>query len=332
MKQDRRPLVRVANQILNRPVAITERWAAIILSALRSDLNVDLITTTEGMTINGWGMDALAAEGRAEADTRRQRRVQVARRAGARDVRPAEETSWRPYDIIDGVAVIEVSGTLTKNWGVDSYSGFTGYDGIKAKLIGAMDDDDVESILLDCDSPGGAVAGCFDLTDLIFACNQANGGKLIAAIANEQACSAAYSIMSAADPGWRFVPRTGEVGSIGVLMLHTDEQGAMAQRGIKVTIFRAGKWKAEGNSYEDMAEETVARIQQTLDEMRELFVGTVARNLAAGGRDVEALRNSLRETEALTYIGSHAREAGLVEAVASEDQVWARLMERRGRA
>lgn len=309
-----RPLVRVAGQILNRPIAITEAWASVIISAVRSELNVNLLTTTEGITLDGIGMDALAMGGR-DAVSRR-------------NVRRQER---KIYPEADGVAIIEVSGTLTKNWGIDSYSGFTGYDGIKTKLIAAMDDDDIDAILLDVDSPGGAVSGCFDLVDLIHACNKKNGGKLIAAVANEQACSAAYAIMSAADPGWRFCPRTGEVGSIGVLLLHADVQKALEMEGVKVTIFRAGEHKAEGNAYEDIAEDTAQRIQTTLDEMRDIFIDTVARNLAVRKSDVAALKKSVRETEALTYIGAHARVEGLVEEVASEDQVWTRLMERKRR-
>lgn len=314
MKKDRRPLVRVMGQILNRPVAVSEEWAAIMLSALRSELNIDLITTTEGVEITPGGMAELAERGRSMVDRRRARR---------------QESKIFPE--ADGVAIIEVSGTLTKNWGLDSYSGFTGYDGIKAKLIAAMDDDSIDAILFDIESPGGAVAGCFDLVDLIYACNKKNGGKLISAIANEMACSAAFAIMSAADPGWRFIPRTGEAGSVGVLWLYTNVQKALEMEGIAVRIFRAGKWKAEGNAYEEMAEETAQRIQTTLDEMRDLFIDTAARNLAARKSDVAALKKTLRETEALTYIGRHARDIGLVDEVASEDQAWDRLIGRRRR-
>lgn len=310
-----RPLVRVAGQILNRPIATTEAWASVIISAVRSELNVNLLTTAEGITLDGMAMDALAMRGREAVDRRRVRR-----------------SERKIFPEADGVAIIEVSGTLTKNWGIDSYSGFTGYDGIKAKLIAAMDDPDIDAILLDVDSPGGAVAGGFDLVDLIYACNNPKeGGKLIVAHANEQACSMAYGIMSAATPGWRFVPRTGEVGSVGILLLHADVQKAMDMEGVKVTIFRAGKHKAEGNPYEDIEEDTRERIQATLDEMRDIFIDTVARNLAVRKSDVAALKKSVRETEALTYIGAHAREHNLVEEVASEDQVWARLIERKRR-
>lgn len=305
---DRRQLVNVSRQLFNRAVFVTEDWASVLLSAARSELNIDLITTTEGARIDRMGMDRIASGARHAVDTKPD----------------SQRSDYSVNTVINGVAVIEVSGTLTKSWGLDPYSGFTGYDGIKAKLVDAFDDDSIEAILLDIDSPGGAVAGCFDLVDLIYAL-RSEGTKPIAAIANEQACSAAYAIMSAATPGLRWTPRTGEVGSIGVLMMHTDVQQALQQEGVKVTIFRAGKHKAEGNPYETMSQETVERIQAELDDMRDIFINTVARNLTVEGGDVDAMKKTIRETEGLTYIGTNARANGLVDAVGSEDQLWAQL-------
>jgi signal peptide peptidase SppA len=304
-----RSLVRVSQQLFNQPAFVTEKWASVLLSAVRSELNIDLITRTDGSTLDRVGMDRLARDAREAVDIRDDRRAQ-----------------YRVYEVNDGVAVIPIEGTLTRTWGLDPYSGFTGYDGIKTKLVAAMEDEDVKAIMLDIDSPGGAVSGCFDLVDLIYALREDNV-KPIGAIANEMACSAAYAIFSAATPGYRFVPRTGEVGSIGVLMMHTDVQKALALDGIGVTIFRAGKWKAEGNPYENLKEPTIERIQQTLDEMRDLFIDTVARNLTSRGGDVDAMKKTVRETEGLTYIGRHARDIGLVDEVGSEDQLWARLQE-----
>jgi signal peptide peptidase SppA len=190
------------------------------------------------------------------------------------------------------------------------------------KLAAAIEDDDVNAILLDIDSPGGMVAGCMDLADFIFANNKKNGGKPIWAIANEQACSAAYALGCGADQF--FVPRTAECGSVGVLWLYTNVQDALAEAGIRVRVFRAGKHKAEGNAYEDMSKETADRIQSELDEMREIFIETVAR-----GRGLS--KKAVRDTEALTYMGAHARDIKFATEVASDDQVWTSMVSRFGR-
>lgn len=300
-----RPIVRVSQQLLNQPLACTDAHAVNIIAAVRSQLNVSLLTTLEGQQLDTAALDIVAARGRAAADTRASRREQQ-----------------KIFAQENGVAIIPITGTLTKTWGLDPYSGMTGYDGIKAKLFAAMEDDSVEAILLDIDSPGGAVAGCFDLTDTIYACSKRQGGKLIYSIANEQMCSAAFAIGTSADEV--FVPRTGEVGSVGVLMLYSNYEKALDQEGIKVTLFRAGKHKAELNPLETPGRDVIDRTQAVLDDMRELFMETVARNLGVKKKQVS-------ETEALTYIGKQATGIGFATAVASDDQVWTRLMKRLGR-
>lgn len=305
-----RSLVNVSRQLFNRPLLVTEEWATALLSAARSELNVELIINSEGREFDAAGMRHVAEEAREAVDVREDRRA------------------GKVYQVTDGVAVIPIEGTLTRSWGLDSYSGFTGYDGIKAKFVSAMEDADVEAIMLDIDSPGGAVAGLFDLVDLMYAFRESNV-KPVGAIANEMAASAAYALYTTATPGLRFVPRTADVGSIGVVYMHTDVQKALQQEGIEVRIFRAGKWKAEGNAYEDMKPETAKRIQQDLDEIRALFVKTAARNLAREGDDVAQIKKTILETEGLTYIGPHARALGLADTVGSEDQLWTQLTDRR---
>ena len=109
------------------------------------------------------------------------------------------------YDVIEGIAVIPIQGTLVQKLGtLRPYSGMTGYDGIRASFLTAINDDAVKGICFDIDSPGGEVAGCFDLVDEIYA---ARGAKPIWSILSENAYSAAYALASAADR--IIVPRTG---------------------------------------------------------------------------------------------------------------------------
>lgn len=309
---EHRPLIRLAGHLLNRPLAVTATHAQMILAALHNDLNIRVVQDMEGNAMGPARMSTLAAAGRSRADMKRKRRDE--RKIFAEN---------------QGVAIIPVMDTLTKSWGLDPYSGHTGYDGIKAKLWAALEDDDIEAILFDINSPGGAVAGLFDLVDLIHAANLRNGGKLIWCMANEDACSAAYAILTAGDRC--FVARTGEVASVGIVYLHTDIQGMHEQEGIKVTVFRAGKDKMAVNPVEDISEEAAARINATIEEMRTLFIDTCARNLDHSGKRLGALTKTLTESEGRTYIGQHARDLKLINDVASEDQVWAQLMKRLGR-
>lgn len=227
----------------------------------------------------------------------------------------------RAYDVHEGVAIVPVHGTLVQKSGsLRPYCGMTGYDGIRAGLGQALSDPAVRAIALDVDSPGGEVAGCFDLVDAIHA---ARGSKPIWAILTENAYSAGYAIASAADRV--LVPRTGGAGSIGVIAMLTEWSRAMDAAGITVTILQFGARKADGNEYQPLPPEARARFQAQLDAMGALFVATVARNRGLSPAAVRA-------QEAATYLGTDAVAAGLADAVMAPDEAFAELVALAGAA
>ena len=176
--------------------------------------------------------------------------------------------NMRPCEIVCGACIIRVEGTLVhKNGCLQPHSGLTGYDGIRQNFITALADPEVEAIVLDIDSPGGEVSGCFDLVDTIFA---ARGTKPIHAILNEAAYSAAYAIASAADRVT--VPRTGGTGSIGAICMHVDWSKAIGEAGLTVTMIRYGERKAEANPYEPLAKAARDQLQADIDAVGELFI------------------------------------------------------------
>ncbi|HDW8058985.1 TPA: S49 family peptidase [Yersinia enterocolitica] len=219
------------------------------------------------------------------------------------------------YDVIAGIARIPITGTLVQKLGtLRPYSGMTGYDGIRVSFLTAMNDSEVKAICLDIDSPGGEVAGCFDLVDEIYA---ARGEKPIWAILSESAYSAAYALASAADR--IIVPRTGGVGSIGVIVMHVDWSQRIKSDGVQVTIITFGSRKAESNPYEALSKEAQKAIQSDVDEMGRLFVSTVSRNR-------EIAERTIRDTEAACYLAADGVQLGLADQVASPDAAFRDLL------
>jgi ClpP class serine protease len=69
-----------------------------------------------------------------------------------------------PYPVVDGIAVIEISGVLIHRGGwIGQSSGQTSYEGIAAQIEAAANDPAVRGLALEIDSFGGEVAGVFDL-------------------------------------------------------------------------------------------------------------------------------------------------------------------------
>nr|WP_250208942.1 S49 family peptidase [Morganella morganii] len=223
------------------------------------------------------------------------------------------------YDVLEGIAIIPVYGTLVQKLGtLRPYSGMTGYDGIRRVFLTAVNDPEVKGICLDIDSPGGEVAGCFDLVDLIYA---ERGKKPIHAILSENAFSAAYAIASAADK--IYVPRTGGVGSVGVIVIHCDWSQHIKDDGLKVSIFTYGNRKAESNPYVALSDEAKAAIQHDVDEMGRLFVSTVSRNRGLS-------ETVIRNTQAACYLAAEGVQMGLADVVASPDVAFQELMKESG--
>jgi capsid assembly protease len=212
----------------------------------------------------------------------------------------------RRNDSGDGIGVILVHGTLVhRSSGFDGYSGLTSYETIRSQFREAVVDSSIEAILLDIDSPGGEVAGVFDLVDEIYA---ARGVKPIYAVANESAFSAAYAIASAADRV--FLPRTGGVGSIGVLYVHADRSGFNEKTGFKYTPIFAGARKNDFSPNDPLSEEARSLAQSQIDEIYGVFVRTVARN-----RGISEAR--VRATDAAMFQGEGAVSQGLADEVRS---------------
>ncbi|ECC7178793.1 S49 family peptidase [Salmonella enterica] len=208
----------------------------------------------------------------------------------------------RFYQVMNGIAVLPVSGTLVhKLGGMRPFSGMTGYDGITARLQQAMDDPEVKGILLDIDSPGGQGAGAFDCADMIYRLGQQ---KPVWALANDQSCSAAMLLASACSR--RLVTQTARIGSVGVVMAHTSYAGKLEQEGVEITLIYSGGHKVDLDVTRALPESVHADYQQRMDEARKMFAEKVARYT---GLSVDAVM----ATEAAVYDGQAGIDIGLAD-------------------
>lgn len=219
----------------------------------------------------------------------------------------------RPYKVANGTLTIPIRGVLLNKYGFQFGRWATGYQYIERAFARGVSDPQVQRIAFDIDSPGGVVAGNFELVEAI---KSYDTDKPVYAFANDSAFSAAYNIAAAADKV--YVTRSGGVGSIGVVAMHMSVEGMLKREGIKVTYIYAGKHKIDGNMAQDLPDDVRTRFQGRIDRMYDEFVQLVAQNR---GMDEQAVR----DTEALTYDGQDGVDAGLADAVWSIEQGLAEL-------
>ncbi len=207
-----------------------------------------------------------------------------------------EAASRKPYEVTsEGIAIIPIEGTLVhKAHGMDAVSGMRSYVDIQQEVEDAATDPAVKGILLDVDSPGGEVAGVFELADTIYA---ARSAKPIVAVANANALSAAYLLASGAQRV--YAGQSSSLGSVGVIASHLDVTGSDEKLGFKYTILHAGARKADFNPHVPLSEDARSTIEAELSRTYGLLVTAVARNRGLP----EA---AVRETEAARYFGQDA--------------------------
>lgn len=206
------------------------------------------------------------------------------------------------------IAVLPIYGFMAKR---DSWWGSIGTATMLTALQAAAADGAVEGIILDIDSPGGAVYGTPELADAVY---QARQAKPVWAVANSLAASAAYWVGSQASKF--FAAPSGDVGSIGVWMAHVDVSKMLENVGWNVTLISAGKYKVEGNPYEPLSDEAQAALQATVDETYGQFVDAVARGRGVSAKDV---RSGMGEGRVVT--ARQALEMAMIDQIATFEEV-----------
>ncbi|MFH4473277.1 S49 family peptidase [Vibrio parahaemolyticus] len=274
-------LQHLISNTFNRPLALEAGYARVFFSALSQRLgNVVQITDTEGQILRENDMKKVAS--------------------GFSRTR----SSNRSYQVSQGIAIIPIDGSLVHKYGhIKPYSGMTGYDGIMHRLREAIADPEVKAILLDMNTPGGMVAGCFDLADKIAEMRKI---KPIWSLGYDMHCSAGQMIASACSR--RLITQTGIAGSVGVIMAHTNIEKMLDQQGVEITLVTAGDHKADGNPYQSLPKEVREKWQSEAESTRQMFAGKAADYM---GVDIKTILS----TEAQVYEGQAAVDVGFANEV-----------------
>jgi signal peptide peptidase SppA len=226
-------------------------------------------------------------------------------------IRPPERT------VSNSVAILPLFGTIFPRANMmTDVSGATSAERFGQTFDTLVADPNISAIVLDVNSPGGQAGGIQELSTKIY---QARSVKPIVAVANFDMASAAYWIGTSASE--LVVSPSGQVGSIGVFSVHEDISKALEQDGVKVTLIKQGKFKAEANPYEPLSEEARAAIEMKVSEVYDAFISAIARN-----RDVKPsiVRNGFGEGRMVN--AEQAVELGMADRVGTLDETISRLL------
>lgn len=215
------------------------------------------------------------------------------------------------------IGIINIGGPLLSHSNeMTRWFGLVGYPDIREALVEAANNSDVKEILLNIDSPGGSANGVEDISTLISSVR--SDFKPVHAYTSGTMASAAYWIGASAETVT--ASRLSTVGSIGVIATHFDITKSLEQEGVTPTVFRAGEFKALGGPYETLSDKAKEIIQSRLDTLYSEFTNHIA-NVRGTSADVVHQKMA----DGRDFLGFEAMQAGLVDHIASLDEMVANM-------
>ena len=225
-----------------------------------------------------------------------------------------EETQTRlspDVSIVNNVGILRIEGVITQKSDIFTmiFGGAT-LDTLAEDFRSLVENDDIDTIILDIDSPGGTVSGVQEFANMVF---DAREKKRIISISSSIMASAAMWIGAAAD----IVLISGGTvvtGSIGVLTTHVDVSGLEQDLGIKTTEITAGREKRIASTFAPLTDVGRSTLQAQVDKIMEVFVGDIAKFRGVSDQEV---RSNMADGK--TFIGDNAVKAGLVDDIKAFD-------------
>lgn len=191
--------------------------------------------------------------------------------------------------------------------------------GLLEQLEEAQKDEAIKGVMLEVNSPGGAIAPSIELA---YAIKRLQEQKPVVVYAGGVLASGSYyaSIWSdeiIANPGTM-------VGSIGVIIQGVDFSEVMEKIGIKSQVIKAGRYKQVGTSDREWSAEEKAELEKVIKANYDMFVADVA-----AARKLDPKQHELY-ADAHIFTAAQAKEVGLIDQVGVRYDAMKILEERSG--
>ena len=172
---------------------------------------------------------------------------------------------------IDNIAVIPINGVIGKHVSqIEKSSGVADVVDIEENILDAMEDESIEGILYDINSPGGSVSGVPEVSELI-----AKSSQMKPTVAYVDQLMASAATWMGVGARAIYASQSAQVGSIGVYMAFLDQTRALEMAGMKLELIKAGKFKAMGMPGKSITAEERQILQDGVDKVYGWFTSFV---------------------------------------------------------
>lgn len=214
------------------------------------------------------------------------------------------------FESLNGnVAVIDIPGTIVAQKDSGSFFEEVASSEDIVKLIQkASKNDKVKAIVLRINSPGGSAVASEEIASAIKKTN-----KTTVALIREVGASGAYWVASSTNH--IIANRMSITGSIGVISSYLGFSGFLQEHNVTYERLVSGNLKDIGSPFKDLTGEEKALLEKKLGAIHDYFVDEVAKNRNLKKKDVE------KAATGLFYLGSEAKDLGLVDELGGNDEV-----------
>ncbi len=157
-------------------------------------------------------------------------------------------------------------------------------ESILAQIRAATIDPEVKAILLEVDSPGGAVTPSDEIYAELERFKRKDEERVIMVFVRDLGASGAYYAAMAGD--YIMAEPTAIVGSIGVIMQTLNMKGLGDKVGLSSVTIASGENKDMLNPFEEVNTNHVAMLQELVDGMQERFASIVVNSRGLENRDL----------------------------------------------
>lgn len=181
---------------------------------------------------------------------------------------------------------------------------------ILKEIYSIQDDKNIKAVLLNINSPGGAFAPSFEISNAI---KELNKEKPVIAYASGTMASGSY--LSGVWANKIYANKGSFIGSIGVIMQGYNIEELASKIGIKDQVVKAGEFKEAGTIMRAWSQSERQSLQDLVDKSYDLFVSEVATARKLNKNDENLWAN------ARVFLPDEALNLGLIDEISNYKKV-----------
>lgn len=202
------------------------------------------------------------------------------------DEQPEYEEVWS-YGSRDATKVVRIALTgVIMRGGNKSLLGYEPdmVEVILSQIRSATIDEEVKAIILEVDSPGGAVTPSDEIYAALERFKRDDDERMIMIFIRDLGASGAYYAAMAGD--YIMAEPTAIVGSVGVIMQSINMKALGDKIGLSSVTIASGKNKDMLNPFKEVNPQHVAMLQDLVDSMQDRFAGIVEQSRGLETREL----------------------------------------------